>query len=226
MKLYYLTSKKWATKILLENRIKISDIDELNDPFELLGVSIGDKSARRVVRYAKQTLSDMYGLVCLSKTWKSPVMWAHYGDKHKGVCLCFEVDQSRLHEVIYKPDKLTTLLSNKPSLSDFDFEALKILISTKSIEWEYEKEYRLLLKYSEADSCDEGKHYLKFYSGFRLEEVILGARCDLKVSDIPGMVSQVEKKVKVRKVRPSFQKFEMVNHGRVNPIFIQPKSEP
>lgn len=99
MKLYYLTSEKWAKVILHERRLKLSTIAELNDPFELLGASIGEPAARKVLRYVQGRVADTFGLVCMSTTWQSPVMWAHYGDKHKGVCLGFEVIEHGLREV-------------------------------------------------------------------------------------------------------------------------------
>ncbi|MBK4996164.1 DUF2971 domain-containing protein [Pseudomonas sp. S37] len=39
MRLYYLTSEHWAKVILKERRVKLSTINELSYPFELLGAS-------------------------------------------------------------------------------------------------------------------------------------------------------------------------------------------
>ena len=50
MRLYYLTKLDTAKLILQERRMKLSLVDELNDPFELLGASIGEKLARRVFK--------------------------------------------------------------------------------------------------------------------------------------------------------------------------------
>ena len=101
MKLYYLTSEEWAHVILKERRLKLSTIPELNDPFELLGASIGEPAARKVLRYVQARVSETFGLLCMSTTWQSPVMWAHYGDKHRGVCLGFEVTDQAAREVNY-----------------------------------------------------------------------------------------------------------------------------
>jgi len=36
-------------------------------------------------------LNDIAGVMCFSSTWKNPVMWSHYADQHRGICLGFEV---------------------------------------------------------------------------------------------------------------------------------------
>src|SRR5260370_7015469 len=50
---------------------------------------------KRHIRFAfKRQTADftrIQGLICFSSSWKDPVIWAHYSDKHKGLCLGFEI---------------------------------------------------------------------------------------------------------------------------------------
>ncbi|MDW9570209.1 DUF2971 domain-containing protein [Sinorhizobium meliloti] len=41
------------------------------------------------------SLSLTYGIVCLSDNWQHPMMWSHYADRHRGICLAFDVVGTR-----------------------------------------------------------------------------------------------------------------------------------
>jgi hypothetical protein len=228
MRLYYLTSVHWATVILKERRVKLSTIDELNDPFELLGASIGENKARKVLKYAQKRLSEKFGLICMSRTWQSPVMWAHYGDKHKGVCLGFDVVDTAPIEVQYTSDRLTHLLGENPTLSDLDINAIQELMTTKYQDWSYEREWRFVVSFkSEAVvKGADGKHFLPFDDRVLvLREVILGHRCPWTLQAAAKSVGKVVKAVQVKKIRPSFNDFKMVQQRREAIVHIKPASQ-
>lgn len=223
MRLYYLTSEKWAKVILSERRVKLSTVNELNDPFELLGASIGDKRARRVVKYVQKRLSDTFGLVCMSETWQSPVMWAHYGDKHKGVCFGFDVVNTAPKQVQYRPARLTHLVGDNPTLADMNHAALYALMTTKYQDWSYEREWRLIIGFKEAINTADGKHFLPFEEhSFALREVILGHRCEWTLQEAAKAVGKVSKGVRLKRVRPSFKEFEMVRQQFQPVVYVKP----
>ena len=90
MRVYYMTSHKTAVEhILPERRLKLSLFHELNDPFELQPYSLADKDLRRINRTLEKEYFGKKGLMCFSDNWRSSVMWAHYAEKHYGVCLGF-----------------------------------------------------------------------------------------------------------------------------------------
>jgi hypothetical protein len=113
MRLYYMTAAKWAPVILREKRLKISTIPELNDPFELLGASIGEKGMRQALEILHAHWARELGMICMTDNWHSPVMWAHYADKHYGICLGFDVSDrpGLISEVDYVPDRLQDRLT-------------------------------------------------------------------------------------------------------------------
>lgn len=225
MKLYYLTSESCAKLILRERRVKISMISELNDPFELLGASIGGKRARKIVQYVQDRISEKFGLLCMSTTWQSPVMWAHYGDKHRGICLGFDLPDQAAWQVRYTPTRLTNLLSSNPKLSEIDASAIGVLLTTKAAEWSYEKEWRLLWPFKNIKTIREadGKRFIPI-DGDTLElfEVIVGYRCSWRLRDVAKAVGKVKKKVRIKKIRPSFKVFEMVCQQNEPSICINP----
>ena len=72
---YYFTSAVHAISNIENDRIKISRFSDLNDPFELLGVNLGNKETRKKFRDLKEQINDEEGLICLSKSWHNPLMW-------------------------------------------------------------------------------------------------------------------------------------------------------
>jgi len=74
---------------------------ELNDPFEFLGVDLSDPDFRRQIKATKKTLSESRGLLCFSKNWHNPVLWGHYADKHRGICLGFDMPEDLPTKVDY-----------------------------------------------------------------------------------------------------------------------------
>jgi len=111
-----------------------------------------------------------YGVYCLSASCENLLMWAHYGAGHTGYCLEFNASEgsffSNAFEVHYQKDYPVI----NPFLSDP--ERGKKAILTKSLDWAYEKEWRLTS--SEHGSMD--------FPSRDLAGVIFG--CKTKVEDI------------------------------------------
>jgi Protein of unknown function (DUF2971) len=220
MRLYYLTKLDTAKLILKERRMKLSLFGELNDPFELLGASIGDKLARRVFKVILSGhWSQTLGLICFSDTWQSPVMWAHYGDKHHGVCLGFDVRDDLAQEVQYKPDRLKNMLEPTKPLLGLDDKKLKAVLLTKYQDWAYEHEWRVFAPLKERDK--NGKFYVDFGPHMMLGTVILGARCIASIPDMVKLLGKVEQPVKFWKARPGFREFEIVRQQRVPKVTVR-----
>ncbi|MFP3549771.1 hypothetical protein SB861_03515 [Paraburkholderia sp. SIMBA_049] len=57
MRLYFLTAKEWAEKVILERRLKISLFKDLNDPFELLPHILPTKDHRRIAKILREHFS-------------------------------------------------------------------------------------------------------------------------------------------------------------------------
>lgn len=99
----------------------------------------------RVDSVMREGLEEMR-VLCFSEEWDSILMWAHYGDSHRGVCLQF--DCGRIEEkwdcekVVYRSDY--------PSFAEFLQTALdgaatsRFLLLNKASQWRYEREWRIL----------------------------------------------------------------------------------
>src|SRR5260370_13256362 len=106
MRAVYFLSKKAALDDIANQRLKISRFDDLNDPFELYGAELSDSRHRVAFRRFKKQMADRFGLLCFSKSWGNPLLWSHYGDRHSGVALEFEISNDFVNEVSYESDRL------------------------------------------------------------------------------------------------------------------------
>ena len=208
MRLYYLTAEIWAEKVVRERRLKISLFDELNDPFELLAHHLPTRDHRRVASILRQHFASQRGVICFSDSWKNPVMWAHYGRKHYGVCLGFDVSDKLVSPISYEPERLTFDIDLTDPRAGLSAETVKKMLLTKFDAWRYENEYRVMAELREQEP--DGNYYANFDETLKLREVILGVRCELTTGDVASWIGGLSNPVEIKKARLAFQKFEVV----------------
>ena len=123
---------------------------------------------------------EKIGVVCLSEEPDNILMWSHYSNGHRGICLEFDTnyfpfnDSLKVHRVQYKKNypviKLVSLISRT---------LLNLMpLLTKSIKWKYEKEWRLL--------HEQGDTPLK-YDAKALKAIYFG--CAMSNKDIEKVVT-------------------------------------
>lgn len=187
MRLYKFLNDRYAIEGITKRELKISRIDELNDPSEFLAANMENSLDASALLKFKQELIPKFGIVCFSKEWSSPVMWAHYADSQKGIVLGFEVAEDQVVEVRYI---LETMKVN------YDQKARKIISSdspasdlarTKFIDWQYEKEVRLFVSLTNATDVN-GYYFTEFSPNLLLVEVILGSLCTVSVPTLYGLI--------------------------------------
>ena len=100
----------------------------------------------------RKNLQQQYGVSCFSERNDSILMWAHYADLHKGICLIFEKEklinsvQKNYHEI--KLDKVKynrdfIPIDIKVTPRGLDFLRIEETYLNKLNHWKYEKEVRL-----------------------------------------------------------------------------------
>lgn len=132
---------------------------------------------RAVAFRVKETLYSQMGKVgvlSLAQSWNCPLMWSHYGDQHKGICLGYDtshVGNVTLKKLNYEGQrciKCSDLMSHYIEGSTEALERIKeTFFFTKANSWEYEREWRVA-----NDKNGEEP------SPFELREVYFGMRCD------------------------------------------------
>jgi hypothetical protein len=199
MRVYRFLDAHFGLKSLYEKRLKIATLDSLNDPFELLPFDLSDKSQRGAALETRKTLAANRGVLCFSASWHDPVIWAHYSDKHKGICLGFDVPDAVALPVRYESQRLPFPMP--PTEDD-----MKAMLWTKFDNWAYEEEIRI---WASLDEHEDGIYYKDFDDNVRLKEVIAGARCTVPEHAFQRALKPFPS-VKPVKARAGFKKFEVV----------------
>ena len=184
-------------------------IEDLNDPFEMLGFSNHKPELRKAWPFLKKDLSSRFGLLCFSQDWRNPVQWSHYADGHKGLCLGFDVPKKLLTEVTYSDRRLNP---NWPAFSDggrFAQAELTRILSTKFSRWKYENEVRCIVPLR--TTIKEGEFYFERFSNFlTLREVIVGHCSPVSRKQIMSVLKSLKASVSLVKARLAFRSFNVV----------------
>ena len=205
-RVYHLLPANWALCDIRHRRLKVTTFDDVNDPFELLGINLREKNIREKVKRWREEIKAEYGMLCFSAGWKSPLLWSHYADKHKGICLGFDVPQDLLHKVEYRQNRLP-----------HDCVSLKVGIEPvlwmKFRQWKYEAEHRCIVS---LDRCNrenvENKaiYFWPFGGDLKLQEVVCGARCEIDKKQLKMALGSLAKSVNLIKAREAFGSFKVV----------------
>ena len=201
---YKFLDEEFGLKTLREQRLKISTLDDLNDPFELLPYNMKDKNLRRALQNTRKDIGRNRGILCFSAGWRDPVVWAHYARKHFGFCLGFDVPDEVCKRIRYVSERLP--FPTVPVLADAD-----ALIFTKYANWQYEQEIRI---WAALDEQEDGLYFSKFSDQLRLVRVISGARCVVSRQEIEHALGSLADDVALVKARAGFTKFEVVKDKR------------
>ncbi len=204
MQLYHFRNDRYGLRSLREKRLRISRINELNDPFELVGCNLSDRDKRKAFQVMKDKLNKDKGLLCFSASWRSPVQWAHYTDNHKGICMGFEVQDEFLMKVKYVNSRLKC--SDK-----INAEYMQTILSTKFSHWSYEKEHRVFLGLNHSE-IEHGHYFEPFSDKLKLNKVIVGCNSELKRIDIMTALGKDEFDIEIFKARPAFGSFRIVRN--------------
>jgi hypothetical protein len=216
-----MTSAQWGEVILKERRLKLARYGELNDPFELSLIDNRRRDIRRIARFITDHCHDTVGVLCFGATWTSPVMWAHYAEKHTGIALGFDVLDKLLTEIKYTERKISVPLGPHLPKMGLTEDLLNKVRMTKATDWSYEREYRVEAELKDKDP-KTGLYYVDFGPQATLREIIIGHRCTLTAATIRPMLGTVTAPVRISKARPAFGRFEMVENKAVRAVTVKP----
>jgi len=200
---YHFLPAAYALDDIAKRRIKISEIDQTNDPFELWCVSQPTRSLRDALRACKMEMNEKFGLICFSEDWVNPLLWSHYADKHRGICLGFEVDKLSLRKIRYVKERPALRLPLTKETADQ-------FLWTKYWDWKYEEERR---SWFQLDEREDGNYFYHFDSQsdlMQLREVIVGPLCDTTEGEVKAALDNYGDGVRIIKARLAFNTFRVV----------------
>lgn len=92
----------------------------------------------------QQQMRRDIGVCCLGEEADHMLMWAHYADSHRGICLQFKTGFPELHfslafPVSYSPDRPVISIVRKQT-----DRLMEQVLLTKAAFWSYEREWRMI----------------------------------------------------------------------------------
>ena len=113
------------------------------------------------------------GICCFSEHYNNALLWSHYGEQHRGLCIGYSIDRRPIPELkkvacggdrTVKTSLLARAFLNKHSEAIEELDASVLL--RKAPDWTYAKEWRLIGSIGLQDSP------------LKLTEVTFGLRCE------------------------------------------------
>ena len=226
MRLYHYLETKWGLDDIRRRRLKISALDDMNDPYEWRAAYSSDERSQAGMEAARREWQQRYGLVCLSRSPNNILMWSHYADRHRGMCLGFDVPDGLAMPVDYGSQVHDSgSLTWGPTHGAFrDDEGEKVIdrnLRAKYDGWRYEEEVRLFAGRDEVDE-ETGLYFALFgeadgiESGDRLltlREVIAGVRFPFTRKVIEDALKGYTEEVHITKARMSLDSYEIIADG-------------
>jgi hypothetical protein len=208
-RLYHITTADYAVSDISHRRLKIARVSDLNDPFEMMAISLRETRHRNTVASLRQSFNAKNGVLCFSSDWLNPVLWSHYGAKHCGICLGFNVRRSQAEPVTYVSKRVLRDLPDVRDLAELDGELQQILRCTKYASWSYEQEWRIFMPLDQAHK--EGDLYFHpFNEDLQLAEVILGQRCERSLDEVRELTKSMSPTVSCIESRLAVKFFSIV----------------
>jgi hypothetical protein len=207
MRLYHYLESKWALDDIRRHRLKLSKIDDMNDPYEWKCVRSDHRPSQEALEKTEKEIVEIYSVLCFSLSWNNILMWSHYSERHKGICLGFDVPKKMTREVKYVPTILEVGDLTKFSRREKK-AALDRLYYTKHEDWCYEREFRVHGSRVERDE-ETGQYFVPFDALLKLKAVIAGARFSMTKNVIKEALKGYSG-VQVFKARASTASFEIV----------------
>ena len=159
--------------------------------------------------------AENFGLCALTSRPDNLLMWAHYSYNHTGFCVGFNSKKLLDAQIQFAKEKVALgllkieYLDTIPKINFFQSmmetdhgDDLVRLMTIKSVEWDYEDEYRLLL-------WDQANIELEFTPPI-ISEVRLGCKIlDTDREQILGIVQSLDQDITVYQARLSSSEFKM-----------------
>lgn len=210
MRVFQLMPACFALENIRNRRLKVSLLEDLNDPFELLGVRLERSGHRQVIGQWRRHMAKISRLLCFSKKYMNPVLWSHYADKHRGMCLAFDVPDNFINKVSYASARLEIDFEREAkNPSGISAQTVQRLLTTKFVDWQYENEVRMFVRPEEVVQ-DGSFQFYPFGDNLSLRAVYLGPRCTVTPIQVRDAFRSEDECVLVHATRLAFKSYHVI----------------
>lgn len=196
---------------------------EFNDPFDVYPNHMGERwpefpSAKSpdALRRANHDYFNMYqqdmlsidiGISCFTTNPANMLMWSHYGDSHRSICVGFDPEILVRDAPTNEEGKPLYHGPFKVNYSNMRADLLGELLVTKARAWAYEEEFRMI---SDSDIGHEYGPGVWPIPKHAISEIVLGARMDFETAEaVKKLVVKHMPDLKIRCVLPDPQTFDL-----------------
>jgi hypothetical protein len=201
-----------VNNILIKQTLKFVNPSTFNDPFDcnehLIKINLDNEFIPQIIRksnpkiteeFERTILNKMrlpetwaesfttkkkeYKVSCFSKKCNNVLMWSHYAEKHKGICIGFDFPHKVDEKFILSNVKYLNQIT--PVCGKAMFEKVMLYwLTTKSSAWQYEDEVRALLQ-------DKGDEKIISFDKKYIKEVIFG--CNVSNQKVDDTFKKLDK---------------------------------
>lgn len=176
------------------NRLTKKEIDEMYRKFK------SGKDWKSMLKYHTEFVNSTYGVMSLSESPTITPMWAHYGNNHSGIAIGFnlfelqEIIKGTIGRIIYTEEPIKIPFGNTEDVNRY-----LDLFFTKSPEWNYEQEIRILKSYFSNKKIKLNRN--------TISEIVFGMNTEAKnIKEIKNIVNKNFENVNFYKVYKNNEK--------------------
>lgn len=198
--LYKYVSLNRVVDILDNHRLYLSDGKNFNDPFE---ITVTDKKNCKV-----RHIEGLH-ILSLTNSFRNKLIWSHYTDSHKGVCLTVQVPNHLVYPIcysterIYEDSDINNIISSSTKITkksvDKDFSPLsknKKMAYIKDKKWLYEKEYRIV--FDKEDESGLIHQDGKWFMSVKITNIYLGVNFHKNKTEIKKEIMEACNRNKIK----------------------------
>lgn len=189
-----------ALSSIINGDVYMVTASKMNDIFE--GAAFGTNSSPEMNQHEIQRIQNEIYLKSFSYAKDNNLMWSHYGDAHKGICIGYDFSKvseevrQHLYPVQYSDTRFSFIDAERIAAHPF-------LCLRKSSEWKYEKEFRMIYK---KDELTNGNNIIKLDC---ISEIIFGLRTDSQKIEIVKRLLCSNNKVKLYQTKQEDNSFKL-----------------
>lgn len=161
------------------------------------------KDWKSMLKYHIEFVNSIYGIMSLSESATITPMWAHYGNNHSGIAIGFNLNElQKIVEGTISRIKYTEEPVKIPFGNTEDVNRYLDLFFTKSPEWSYEKEIRILKTHFSNKKIQLNKN--------TISEIVFGMNAEAKnIEEIKSITNKNFENVKFYKIDRDKQEFKL-----------------
>lgn len=182
-----------------------------------------EKFTNEIIQKVKEVRNNAL-ISCFSKRYDSILMWSHYGDKHKGICIEFDRPEKDFLDVKYSKNRckfdledttrrvLGYMLSNEEV--DVNDKGLIRCISkpfiVKSLDWKYEEEVRCILSPS-SDGVSKLEELSLYTMPTKITNIYVGCKLDKTSEEYKNLITLANNKnIMISELKTSDDLFRVI----------------